>query len=87
MTNYTEGIRRCDMGQCNIAEAKANFSKLVDKVLLGEEVIIARDNKPLVKIVPFEVPQKIRKPGSGKGLIIEMSEDFDQPIEDMKEYM
>ncbi len=75
------------MEQLNIADAKANFSKLVDKALLGKEVIIARDNKPLVKIVPIENPQKIRKPGSGKGQIIKMSDDFDQPVDDMKEYM
>ncbi len=71
----------------NIADAKANFSKLVDRALLGEEVIIARDNKPLVKIVPIENPRKTRKPGSGKGQVIEMSDAFDQPIDDMKKYM
>ncbi len=38
------------MKQLNIADAKANFSKLVDKALLGEEIIIARGNNPLVKI-------------------------------------
>ncbi len=75
------------MEQLNIADAKANFSKLIDKALLGKEVIIARDNKPLVKIVPVEKPQKIRKPGSGKGQVIEMSDDFDRPIDDMREYM
>ncbi len=75
------------MEQLNIADAKANFSKLVDKALLGEEIIIARGNNPLVKIVPVEHPQKIRKPGSGKGQVIEMSDDFDRPIDDMKEYM
>ncbi len=75
------------MEQLNIAEAKANFSKLIDKALLGEEIIIARDNKPLVKMVPVEIPEKTRKPGSGKGQLIKMSDDFDQPVDDMKEYM
>ncbi len=75
------------MEQLNIADAKANFSKLVDKALLGEEIIIARDNKPLVKMVPIEIPKKIRNPGSGKGQLIEMSDDFDQPLDDIKEYM
>ncbi len=75
------------MEQLNIADAKANFSKLVTKALLGEEVIIARNNKPLVKIVPVEISQKTRKPGSGKGQIFEISDDFYLPIDDMKEYM
>ncbi len=75
------------MEQLNIADAQANFSKLADKALLGEEVIIARDNKSLVKIVPIENPQEIRKPGFAKGQVIEISDDFDQPIDDMKEHM
>lgn len=40
--------------QFNIAEAKARFSELVQKALLGEEVIIAKDHKPLLKLVPLE---------------------------------
>jgi len=39
------------MTQVNIHMAKAHLSELIQKVLLGEEVIIARDNKPLVKLV------------------------------------
>ena len=49
------------MEQLNIADTKTHFSKLVDKALLGEEIIIARNNKPLVKIVSVEVPQKKQK--------------------------
>ena len=37
----------------NIAEAKAHFSELVQKAMLGEEVIIAKDNKPVLKLVPL----------------------------------
>jgi prevent-host-death family protein len=40
------------MKQVNIAEAKAQLSDLVHRALAGEEVIIARDSKPLVKLVP-----------------------------------
>ena len=70
------------MAQFNIADAKAHFSELVQKAMLGEEVIIARENKPVVKIVPIK-PVK-RKPGTGKGMW--MSPDFDKPLEDFKEY-
>jgi prevent-host-death family protein len=70
------------MGQFNIADAKAHFSKLVQKAMLGEEAIVARENKPVVKLVPIK-PVK-RKPGTGKG--IWMSADFDEPLEDFREY-
>lgn len=36
----------------NIAEAKAHFSELVKRALLGEEIVIARDNKPLLRLMP-----------------------------------
>ena len=70
------------MPQFNLAEAKARFSELVQKAMLGEEVIVAKENKPVVKIVPIK-PRK-RKPGTGKGIWI--SPDFDEPLEDFREY-
>jgi prevent-host-death family protein len=70
--------------QVNIAEAKARFSELIEKAVLGEEVIVARDNKPVARIVPLR-PAK-PEPGTGKGQILEISDDFDAPIEEFKEY-
>ncbi len=50
--------------QMNIAEAKAKLSSLVQKALDGEEVIIARDGVPAVRIVPVEAAsQPRRRPG------------------------
>jgi len=71
------------MPQFNLAEAKARFSELVQKALLGEEVIVAKENKPVVRIVPIKPPK--RKPGTGKGIWV--SPDFDEPIDDFREYM
>lgn len=68
------------MTKCNIAEAKARFSELVAKAVLGEEVIVAKDNKPLVKIVPLR--PACRPPGTGKGQILFVSSDFDAPLEE-----
>jgi prevent-host-death family protein len=66
-----------NMPQFNIAEAKAHLSELTRRAMDGEEVIIARDNKPLVKLVPLTAPQGIRAPGSGKGQLLWMAPDFD----------
>lgn len=68
----------------NVAEAKAHFSTLVRRALQGEEVVIARDNKPLVKLVPVEV--QARRPGSAKGKV-RIAEDFDSPIPDFVGYV
>lgn len=37
--------------QVNVHEAKSQLSKLIEAALRGEEVIIARDNKPVVRLV------------------------------------
>jgi antitoxin (DNA-binding transcriptional repressor) of toxin-antitoxin stability system len=52
----------------------------------GEEVIIAKDNKPLVKLVPFEEPRLPRHPGSAKGRV-RVAADFDETPQDFKDYM
>jgi len=69
----------------NIAEAKARFSELVQKAMLGEEVVIAKDHKPVLKLVALEQPKQRRKPGSAKGQV-KMAADFDQTPEDFKDY-
>ena len=38
--------------QINVAEAKAKLSKLLDRALAGEEIVIARAGKPLARLVP-----------------------------------
>ena len=70
------------MAQFSLSEAKARFSELVQKAMLGEEVIVAKENKPVVKIVPIKPAR--RKPGTGKG--IWMAPDFDEPLDDFREY-
>lgn len=64
--------------QINIAQAKARFSEIVQQALLGEEVILAKDNKPLLRLVPIEAPLKKRVPGAGKSGVFYIAPDFDE---------
>ena len=82
MTNW-----RHIMKQYNIAEAKSHFSELVKLALLGEEVVIARDNKPILKLSPLAAAGKARQPGSAKGQILSISPNFDDIPTDFKEYL
>ncbi|MHB1349910.1 MAG: type II toxin-antitoxin system Phd/YefM family antitoxin [Desulfobulbaceae bacterium] len=75
------------MKQYNIAEAKSHFSELVKLALLGEEVVIARDNKPLLRLTPVGEPKKKRRPGSAKGQVLAIAPDFDELPSDFKEYI
>ena len=67
------------MTTVNIHQAKTNFSKLVDTVMNGEEIIIAKAGKPVVILVPIVAAKPKRKPGALKGKI-KISNDFDAPL-------
>ena len=58
----------------NVSEAKAKLSKLVDMAFHGEEIIIAKNNLPLVKLVAHQ-PKAKRKLGLLKGQI-NIPDDF-----------
>lgn len=50
----------------NVSEAKTNLSKLIDRAFTGEEIIIAKNNLPLIDLVPHK-PKGKRVLGSMKG--------------------
>ena len=67
----------------NLYEAKTQLSSLVEKAADGEEIIIAKNGKPMAKLVPIQA-RSVRKPGRLKGKIW-MSKDFDAPMPDIEE--
>jgi prevent-host-death family protein len=64
----------------NIHEAKTHFSKLVDAVIHGSEILIAMAGKPVAKLGPIG-KKTIRKFGVMKGKV-KISKDFDAPLSD-----
>lgn len=65
----------------NIHEAKTHFSKLLQRVLAGEEIIIARAGEPVARLIPYKIPLKERIPGTAKGQIW-IAPDFNAPLPD-----
>lgn len=65
----------------NMHEAKTELSKLVERALQGEEVIIARAGVPVARLMPLQRPGK-RKLGQWKGRV-RMAEDFDAPLDNV----
>jgi prevent-host-death family protein len=61
----------------NMHQAKTSLSRLVERTLAGEEVIIARNGEPLVKLVPVSKERKPRVPGRYKGKILIAPECFE----------
>lgn len=72
--------------QFNVAEAKAKFSELVKRAMAGEDVIIAKDNKPVLKLVSLRPAGGRRRPGSAKGQIW-IAPDFDATPDDFDDYV
>jgi len=50
-----------------IHDAKTNLSRLIKKASAGEEIIIARGDKPVARLVPLGEAKGKRQPGSLKG--------------------
>lgn len=63
----------------NIHDAKTHFSKIINQVLDGEDIVIARGGKPLVQLTPYSKEPESRHGGQFKGLI-EISDDFNDPL-------
>ena len=67
-----------------IHQAKTHFSKLIQRALAGEEIIVAKGKKPVAKIVPIPAFKKERTLGGGKGIVKYIAPDFDESLEEFK---
>ena len=70
------------MLQVNIGEAKANLSKLVERASKGEEFIIAKAGRPMVKVVPIIQQTKPERLGGLLKGDTAMPDDFDSMCSD-----
>lgn len=64
------------MPAINVHKAKTHLSELLDRAIAGEEIVIARAGKPLVRLVPVEERQQ-RQPGIAEGRV---TEAFFEPL-------
>lgn len=67
------------MALVNIHAAKTHLSRLVERAAAGEEIVIAKNGKPLAKLVPYLEKRSPRTGGSMRGRIW-MADDFDAPL-------
>ena len=65
----------------NMHEAKMHFSKLVDSVMKGNEIVIVISGKPVARLSPIEKKPR-RRPGALKGKI-KIAKDFDDPFQEL----
>ncbi len=63
-------------------EAKTHLSRLVERAVAGEDVVIAKAGKPIARLVPYTEERKPRVPGALRGKIW-MAPDFDETDEEL----
>ncbi len=73
--------------QVNIHEAQSQLAHLIELTLEGNEVVISRNNQPVVRFQALTQPRAKRKLGALQGLVKSISPDFNAPLADFEEYM
>ena len=70
-----------------VEHAAAHLKELIDGLHPGDEVILTANQRKVAKLIGECSPQRVRPaPGLGKGSIRFMAADFDDPMEEFKDY-
>lgn len=75
------------MASIPIDIAQSKLGELIHQMTPGEELIITEGNLPIARLVSTARHRKERKLGTLAGTVLYMSEDFDGPLDDFREYM
>jgi prevent-host-death family protein len=67
------------MKTITIHKAKTNLSRLIEKACQGEEIVIARGSRPVVRLVAIEDKRGNRQPGAWKGRV-KLGPEFFDPL-------
>ena len=70
--------------QVNLYEAKTHLSDLVERAAQGEQIVIAKAGRAMVRLVPVVQRSQPRRFGTLKGKVV-IGADFDEPLTDMFE--
>lgn len=69
-----------------VSKEKETQQKPIEVAISGEEVVIKNNDQAVVKLTMKSPVKRRRQAGSAKGLVT-LSDDFDEPLEDFKDYM
>lgn len=74
------------MQTLSLQTAQQNFLTILQSVWQGEEVVITEKGKPDIHLQAVKKPSK-RKLGTARHALISMGDDFDEPLDDFRDYM
>lgn len=71
-----------------VEEAQSRLKELIDNLAPGEEIVITENQRRVAKLVGERHARPMRPgPGLGKGSILYMAPDFDEPLDEFNKYM
>lgn len=70
------------MRYVNVYEAKTHLSKIISDVLNGEEIVIAKSGRPLVKLSPYDQTDLPNRKGGQLRGMMRIGDDFDDSLPD-----
>jgi antitoxin (DNA-binding transcriptional repressor) of toxin-antitoxin stability system len=71
-----------------VAEAQATLKELIETLAKGDEIVLTENEQPVAKLIGERgVPSMRPAAGLGKGSVVYMAPDFDEPLEEFKEYV
>jgi antitoxin (DNA-binding transcriptional repressor) of toxin-antitoxin stability system len=76
-----------NMSVVTIEEAQVRLADLINQLGPGDEVVITRDEKPIARLTtPAKPNPGARRLGTMKGTVLHVAPDFDEPLDDFREY-
>ncbi len=74
------------MTTMTVEDAAAHLKRVIDEAAPGDEIVLTENDRPVARLVPVQKGRR-RVRGTAKGQLVHMADDFNAPLEDMKEYM
>ena len=76
------------MSNVRVEDAQGRLSELIQRLGPGEEIVLTEHDQPVARLIAASAkPRKPRQPGTLRGSVLYMAEDFDAPLDEFKEYM
>jgi antitoxin (DNA-binding transcriptional repressor) of toxin-antitoxin stability system len=87
MTSPVDEFGRMLMTTVTVEEAQQHLKELIAGMSPGEKLVITQDGEPVAELTRVSQESWPSKPGSYSKPGFWISPDFDEPLEDFKEYM
>jgi antitoxin (DNA-binding transcriptional repressor) of toxin-antitoxin stability system len=73
------------MSMIPLDEVQRRLPELIATTIPGEEILILKDDRVVARLVTVSQDRTPRQPGSARGSVLYMADDFDAPLDEFKE--